>query len=429
MASSTKYIAVKKFLPALLLVFIGLSFSYNKNVKGNAEQQQVPASYNGPEKSYPVASNFFEENMDGPAGDLKINQIQIIASHNSYHLRTEPAILRFLTGLYNLHLLSKDLNPKYIDYTNAPLTDQLEKYGVRGLELDVWNDPTGGRFYKRKGRALVFKPTASKIEALKQPGFKLLHIPDFDFISTNLTLVDALKEIKRWSDAHPNHLPVFINIETEVSTPGDEIKFLNKLTHAAPFDSLAAENLDKEVKSVFGEKLDGVLTPDEVRGKHPTLEKAVLAGNWPTIKEAKGKVIFIIDGDGNSGEVYKTGHPSLAGRALFVYSNPGTPEAAFVIFNDPKSDFANIQKRVKEGYIIRTRSDDGTKQARSGDSTDMHAALSSWAQIVSTDYYRPDPRAGTKGWSDYCVQLPGGVHARIDSISAPNTQKDQKIKE
>ena len=43
--------------------------------------------------------------MDGPDGNLKINQIQIIASHNKdYHLRTEPAILRFLTGLYNLHL-------------------------------------------------------------------------------------------------------------------------------------------------------------------------------------------------------------------------------------------------------------------------------------------------------------------------------------
>jgi hypothetical protein len=66
LASSTKYIAVKKFLPALLLVFIGLSFSYNKNVKGNAEQQQVPASYNGPEKSYPVASNFSKKIWMGP---------------------------------------------------------------------------------------------------------------------------------------------------------------------------------------------------------------------------------------------------------------------------------------------------------------------------------------------------------------------------
>ncbi len=420
---------MKQFLPLLILVLIGYSFSKVKSQVSSVARPKASVLFSEEDKRRVASQNFFEEQSEGPAGDLKINQIQIIASHNSYHLRTEPAILRFLTGLYNLHLLSKDLNPKYIDYTNAPLTDQLEKYGVRGLELDVWNDPTGGRFYKRKGRALVFKSTASKIEALKQPGFKLLHIPDFDFISTNPTLVDALKEIKRWSDAHPNHLPVFINIETEVSTPGDEIKFLHSLTHAAPFDSLAAESIDKEVKSVFGEKLEGVLTPDEVRGNYPTLEKAVLSGNWPTLKAAKGKVIFIIDGDGTSGEVYKAGHPSLKGRAMFVYSNPGTAEAAFVILNEAKSDFANIQKCVKEGYIIRTRSDDGTKQARSGDSTTMHAALSSWAQIVSTDYYRPDPRAGSKEWSNYCVQIPGGGLARIDSISASGELKDLKIKE
>ena len=405
---------------------MGLAFSLD--IKGTGPTgQENPVAYE--QKGKVVPANNLEENMDGPDGNLKINQIQIIASHNSYHLRTEPAILRFLTGLFNLHLLSKDLNPKYIDYTNASLTDQLEKYGVRGLELDVWNDPTGGRFYKRKGRALVLKPTASKIEALKQPGFKLLHIPDFDFNSTNPTLVDALKEIKRWSDAHPDHLPVFINIETEVSTPADDVKFLHGFTHAAPFDSLAAENLDKEVKSVFGETLKGVLTPDEVRGNYSTLEDAALKGNWPSLKAASGKVIFIIDGDGNSNQVYKTGHPSLKGRALFVYSDPGTPEAAFVILNEAKDDFAAIQKRVKEGYIVRTRSDDGTKQARSGDSTTMNAALSSWAQIVSTDYYRPDPRAGSKEWSHYCVQLPVGGIARIDSISAPAASKNLKIKE
>jgi len=389
---------VKQYLPLFALVLVGLSFS--KDIK--------------------------KAGGETPSDNLKINQIQIIASHNSYHMRTDAAVLRFLNGLYKMHILPADQNPQWIDYNHAPLTEQLEKYGVRGLELDVWNDPEGGRFYDRMCRKFVFKPVASREEALKQPGFKLLHIPDIDFISTNPTLVSALQEIKKWSDAHPDHLPVFINIETEVSTVGDDVKLLKDFCHAAPFDSLASENLDHEVKSVFGEALHGVITPDMVRGNYATLEQAALAGNWPTLQAAAGKVIFIIDGDGNSGDIYKVGHPSLKGRAMFVYSNPGTPEAAFVIKNGAKDEYADIQKCVKQGYIVRTRCDDGTKQARTGDYTDMKAALCSWAQIVSTDYYRPDSRAPSKAWTTYHVQLPGGGIARADSISAPGIQKTFK---
>jgi hypothetical protein len=49
----------------------------------------------------------------------------------------------------------------------------------------------------------------------------------------------------------------------------------------------------------------------------------------------------------------------------------------------------------------------------------MNSAFASYAQIVSTDYYRPDYRAGTPGWSDYHVVLPGGGPGRVDSIAAP----------
>lgn len=376
----------------LLLVFVIISTSFTRKPIGDAE-----------------------------ADKLKLNQIQIIASHNSYHLTTDAAVLRFLKFIYGIGVLPKDLDPKQIDYTKDSLSVQLGRYSVRGLELDVWNDPEGGNFYFRKGKAYALKPQASHIEALKKPGFKILHIPDFDFNSTNNTLVDALMEIKRWSDANPTHLPVFINIETETSAPGDQIHAIRDLAHAVPFDSVAADELDAEVKSVFGKDLSGVLTPDMVRGNYATLEQAVLAGNWPTLAKTRGKVMFIIDANSSSGDVYKSGHPSLQGRAMFVYSNPGTPEAAFVILNNPVPDFERIQNCVKQGYIVRTRSDDGTLQARSGDSTDLKAAYNSWAQIISTDYYKPDRRAGEKGWSNFCVTFPNGAIARVNMLSAPKT--------
>jgi len=100
-----------------------------------------------------------------------------------------------------------------------------------------------------------------------------------------------------------------------------------------------------------------------------------------------------------------------------------------VICNDPASDFARIQQCVKQGYIVRSRCDGETVQARSGDYSQMYKAMASWAQIISTDYYKPDDRAGTKGWSNYQVKFPNGEIVRIDSISAQGKDNIGIIKE
>ena len=72
------------------------------------------------------------------------------------------------------------------------------------------------------------------------------------------------------------------------------------------------------------------------------------------------------------------------------------------------------------GYIVRTMADSGTVEARSGDRTRMNAAFAAGAHIVSTDYYRPDPRGNMpgSGWSNYVVALPGGGPARSNPVSA-----------
>ena len=352
---------------------------------------------------------------NGPTDSLKINQLTILASHNSYHLRTDSTVLNFLTIISGS--LPPGNDPKEIDYIHLPLTQQLVDYKIRGLELDVWSDPTGGRYYNRGAYSLLGLDQASHLEFMNKPGFKIIHIPDFDFNPTNYTFVDALTEIKAWSDTHPNHLPLFINVETEVQTVGDMIN-LSNLVHAASFDAAAADALDAEVKSVFGANLNNVITPDMVRGNYATLNLAATSGGWPTLAAARGKVVFIIDPDGNSGNVYKSGHPSLQGRAMFVYSDAGQDEAAFVKMNDPVGSFTQIQQAVKQGYIVRTMSDDATIEARAGDYSRMHTAFASFAQIVSTDYYKADYRAGTPGWSNYHVQLPGAGVGRVDSISA-----------
>ena len=59
----------------------------------------------------------------------------------------------------------------------------------------------------------------------------------------------------------------------------------------------------------------------------------------------------------------------------------------------------------------------------------MNASFNSWAQIVSTDYYKADSRAGTTGWTDYHVQFPNGELVRIDSVSASDKLNLGLVKE
>jgi hypothetical protein len=83
--------------------------------------------------------------------------------------------------------------------------------------------------------------------------------------------------------------------------------------------------------------------------------------------------------------------------------------------NDPEKQQAEIQSLVKQGFLIRTRADADTLEARSGDTTMRDAALASGAQFVSTDYPVPNPDFGT----GFFVEIPGGTPARCNPINAP----------
>ena len=134
------------------------------------------------------------------------------------------------------------------------------------------------------------------------------------------------------------------------------------------------------------------------------------------MKDCRGKIVFIIEG--NAVAHYKSGHPSLIGRKMFVYDTPGQIEAAFLLLNDARTDSAAIKDYVRDGYIVRTRCDEGTIESRYGDYSGMYAAFESGAQILSTDYYKADSRGGTFGWSDYHVNFPNRPKARKNPINA-----------
>ena len=119
---------------------------------------------------------------------------------------------------------------------------------------------------------------------------------------------------------------------------------------------------------------------------------------------------------------YLNGHPSLAGRVMFTFSDPGKPECAFVRFNKPHRDLNEIQDLVAKGYMVRTQAEDGTKAAKEGDYEQMEAAFASGAQIISTAYYRPDERHNeSEDWTAYAVQFPNEELAVVNFIHGDPT--------
>jgi hypothetical protein len=234
--------------------------------------------------------------------------------------------------------------------------------------------------------------------------------------------------VKAWSDAHPGHLPLFINIESKIDSPADEQALaLFNFQQAPAFDASSPNAIDAEVISVFGDQLDKIITPDKLRGNLATLNDVVVQKKWPQLKDCRGKIIFILEGALVG--LYKTGHPSLSGRTMFIYAEPGTPEAAFLIYNDPLADHDLIMQYVQQGYVVRTRCDADTKEARSGDYSRMYAAFTSGAQINSTDYYKMDDRAGQTGWTNYRVHFPEGEIARKNPVNAVGIPTENDIKE
>jgi hypothetical protein len=342
------------------------------------------------------------------ADTILMNQLQYLGTHNSYHIRPLPDIFAVLLSFV------PDVAPT-LEYTHAPLTQQFDMYGIRQIELDVFDDPKGGLYANHPARTLFDEPAASGIAELNGPGLKVLHVQEIDYETTCYTFVSCLTEIKTWSDAHPDHLPITVLVEVKDDAIPDPLDL--GFTIPLEFGAAALDRVDAEVRSVFPDSQ--LILPDDVRGDFVTLELAVLSDGWPLLSEARGRIMFALDNGGDPLQAYIEGHTSLEGRVMFTDSPAGTPEAAFMKRNSPLSDPGLIEEMVELGYMVRTRADADTEQARSGDTTRREAALNSGAHFISTDYPVPDP-----DFTDYSVSLPGDGVARCNPVSPGTCTSD-----
>ena len=331
---------------------------------------------------------------------IALSTIQMIGSHNSYK-KAMPA---------NVMVLLEWVEPavaQSLDYSHIPIEEQLA-LGLRVFEIDVFHDPEGARFSRPLGRWLHPLTQAFNDQEqtqLNAPGLKVLHIQDIDYRSHCLTFGDCLRIFRAFSDANPEHLPIFISLNLKtapIELPGS--------TNPMPFDKAGYLNLHRDLASVLG--LEKIITPSEVQKDSRSLRERITTFGWPDLSQMRGRFIFLIDEPVRKTAGYLE-HFEKDERLLFLSVPSDHDQAAILVMNDPLKAFDDIKARVAEGFLVRTRADADTVEARAGDYSRMRAAFNSGAHFISTDYYVPDERLE----GDYQVRFPKGRYVRKSGLS------------
>jgi hypothetical protein len=303
----------------------------------------------------------------GAKPELKVNQLQVLGSHNSYRPVPSPTTQEQLDARIGAAA-------RGLDYGHPPIEVQLDM-GVRQFEFDAYVDRDGGRYAQATDSAVM-----------RQPGLKVFHMPVVDQESHCLTLKACFAAVADWSRRNPKHDILFITVDTK-DAPSKIAGFDSPVL----YESRDLNEIDATAVAAFGR--DRLITPDQVRGQFKTLRDAVLAGAWPTVAAARGKIMIILDSNPRIAAIYREGHPNLNGRAMFAIYDEDQPEASVFNIQDPIAEEARIDRLVRQGFIVRSRSDSNTAEARMRSTKRHDAAVRAGAQIISTDYYQgaPDP--------------------------------------
>ena len=147
-----------------------------------------------------------------------------------------------------------------IDYAHLPLTEQLQ-LGLSAL---------GNRRVRPTRRAAstptprastgrpASRPTTRRASCNSQAS-RCFHIQDIDFRSNSPTFQGCLRELKQWSQTHPDHPPVFITMNAK-----DEPMKRPDFTVPTPFTAAVFNKLDQEILDNLGREY--IIMPDEIRG-------------------------------------------------------------------------------------------------------------------------------------------------------------------
>lgn len=282
-----------------------------------------------------AADDEADEDAGPAAADLDLTDLQIKATHNSYHVEKAGNTLADWK------------------YTHVSLTEQLSEQGVRGVELDTH-----------------FNATSGEIE--------VHHLPGLDDGTTCGLLRQCLMELKAWSDDNPGHHVLFVQIE-----PKDA-----EINQTPDYEAYA-DALDAVLRETWTDKR--IVTPADVIATNRTLGEAIHVDGFPSIESTRNKLLVYLDEHADFSATYAK---TLRSRLAFPTSHPGEGTAdtrAIVIANDPNDPATRAA--VDQGLLVRTRAD--SVPLPSDLEGQRAAALASGAQIVTTDF--PVDRDGVAG--------------------------------
>eukprot|EP01006_Ploeotia_vitrea_P039104 TRINITY_DN66312_c11_g1_i2.p1 TRINITY_DN66312_c11_g1~~TRINITY_DN66312_c11_g1_i2.p1 ORF type:complete len:537 (+),score=64.91 TRINITY_DN66312_c11_g1_i2:27-1637(+) len=227
---------------------------------------------------------------------LRLNEIQWLGSHNSYHIPKAGADMSKMVPEWR--------------YKQKSIKVQLEA-GVRWIELDLHPNDAGD--------------------------LQVFHLPTVDPDSSCNTLAECLGPVKTFSDANPNHIPIWVFLETSPSVK------------KATWDKAIAE-----VKAVIPE--NKWYTPNDMYNgdTHDDLTAAIKADGWPALSDVRGKIILVA----NRKTLFETLYVGAEGDAQRLKDVPFFPmhdkfaitsdDPDVIVFSVDPTDGFNLATAVKQ---------------------------------------------------------------------------------
>lgn len=277
-------------------------------------------------------------NFDVTNNDLNLNEIQYLASHNSYK-KKGPAIGKFFVGLGDSF---DEANALKYGYKN--FTDQLES-GIRSFEIDI---------------------------RYRKDTFELTHVPLVDPSSQAVNFELLLDELMLFSTNQEHHIPIIILVEIKT-----DWMMLDPSLQDIKTDEL------KLLDEILKDKLkDRLFSPSDMVSDQEILRDKIMNEGWPSVSELLNKFIFILH-PGTFEQIYYEIDENLQSQSMFIgssYQEEYPSYASFFVHNDV--DINVIKSLVDDQFMVRTRIDSNLVF-----SIDRYQdAMSSGAQILTTDF-------------------------------------------
>ena len=346
-------IVLLSVLGVVLIGYAALAIVFYQDTKYEYKEQKERLEKLLDDRYLPVDEVSFA-NFDIYNNELRLNEIQVLATHNSYKRMPFMPFSKFLQFCGGQRVRNGH-------YGLPTLTEQLNR-GIRGVEIDVV-------IYKKE--------------------LRVIHDPIADWRTNGPDFKRTLQEIKLWSDINPNHIPINIMLQVRNSFCPYDHKI-------GKFKKEDIKMLDDTLGEIFGD--DKIIKPADVKGEYPSLREAIEQNGWPKLSDCLGKVYFslLIDDKPNE-EYYIDIDPSFEKQRGFIFTRPDDEKksyTAIILADSPFTD--GLQELINQNYILRTRIDeqfDYTKER-------YDAAMTLGSQILATDHLE-----GNLLHKDYAVKL------------------------